>query len=161
VHVDDGMAERGVALDDGGCDLLRFVGGVVEKLNFEPVAGIVHCADGFEQTVDHELLVVDGQLHGDAGQFREMAKGGGIVVFPVLEIDIDELVTVHTVNGQNEHHSEIWKEQRQIKGVPAIEALECLVGVLHFEKVAQAVLGCEEGQERRYRQTARQSGGEI
>jgi hypothetical protein len=44
----DGVAESGVAGDDGRRDLLSFVGGVVEDLDFEPVLWVLHGADGFD-----------------------------------------------------------------------------------------------------------------
>ena len=72
MDVHDGVAESGIARDDGGSDLLGFVGGVVEDLDFQLVARVFHGADGFDEAIDHKLLIEDGQLHGDARQFFEM-----------------------------------------------------------------------------------------
>ena len=76
VNVDDGMAERGVAVDDAAGHFLGFVGGVVENLDFELLARIFNGADGFDQPVDDKLLVEDGQLDGDAGAVRRSAAAG-------------------------------------------------------------------------------------
>ena len=51
-------------------DLDGFVGGVVEQLDFKPVAGVIDAADGVEQAVDDELLVINGELDGDEGKCR-------------------------------------------------------------------------------------------
>ena len=58
----------GVALDDGAGNLGGLVGGVVEDLDFKAVAGVVEAAAGFEQAMDDELLVEDGELDGDEGE---------------------------------------------------------------------------------------------
>ena len=58
---------RSVAGDDGAGDVDGFVGGVVEELDLEAVAGIVETAAGFDEAVDDELLVEDGELDGDEG----------------------------------------------------------------------------------------------
>ena len=62
MNVDDVVAERGIAVDDGGGDLPGFVGGVVEDLDFELLARILHGANGFDQAINDKLLVEDGQL---------------------------------------------------------------------------------------------------
>ncbi len=76
VNVDDGVAEGGVAVDDGRGDVCGFVGGVVEDLDFELFARILHGADGFDEAVDDELLVEDGQLDGDAWAAQRNAAAG-------------------------------------------------------------------------------------
>ncbi len=70
VDVDDGVAEGSVAIDDFCCDLLGLVGGVIEDLDFKAVARVFDGADGFDEAVDDELLVV----HGGAGWSREAAR---------------------------------------------------------------------------------------
>ena len=81
VEIVDGLGGEafgagGVAGDDGGGDVFGFVGGVVEDLDFEAVAGVVETADGVEEAVDDELLVEDGELDGDEGQVRGAEAGG-------------------------------------------------------------------------------------
>ena len=59
VDIDDGMAEGGVAVDEGRSDLCCFVGGVVEYLDLQLFARIFHGADRFKEAIDHELLIKD------------------------------------------------------------------------------------------------------
>ena len=54
----------------------RLVGRVVEHLDFEQLARIVHLADGVDQPVRDVHLVEDRQLDGDARQHRA-ARGSG------------------------------------------------------------------------------------
>ena len=57
-------------------------------------------ADGFEQAVDHELLVEDGQLDGDARQFGEVCRRvRAVVVLAVLVVEIDQRVAVDAVDA--------------------------------------------------------------
>ena len=49
------------------------VGGVVEDLDLEEVAGVGEAAGGVDEALDDVLFVVDGELDGDAG---EVAGGG-------------------------------------------------------------------------------------
>jgi len=51
------MPERGVALDHAPRDIDGLVGGVVEQLDIQFIFRIFHPADGFDQPVDHVLLV--------------------------------------------------------------------------------------------------------
>jgi len=161
VHVDDGVAEGGVTLDDAGGYLLGFVGGVVEKLNLKLVGGVLHGADGFYQPVDDELLVVDGQLHGDARQFGEVASRLRIVVLLVLEIEVDQCIAVNAVDRKEDHDRKVGEQQRCIETVPAVEALEGLVGVLRLEEVAPAGLRGEECQIERRSQPKQYAGDQI
>ena len=55
----------------------RFVGGVVEHLDLEQLARVVHLADGVDQPVGHVHLVVDRQLHRDDGQRVSVPAGTG------------------------------------------------------------------------------------
>jgi hypothetical protein len=156
MDIDDGMAERGVALDDFCGDLLGFVGGVVENLDFQAVARVVDGADGFDEAVDDKLLIVHGELDGDAGQLREVLGRIGIVVFAVLEIEVDERVAVQAVDGEQDHDGEVRDEERGVKGVPAIEVVEggvCPLVAPVMEGLGEAVLwregyGCQTGEVR-------------
>ena len=71
-----GCPEGRVAVDDGRGYLLGLVGGVVEDLDFQLFAGIIHGADGFDEAVDHELLIEDGELDGDPGKLDRSGDGG-------------------------------------------------------------------------------------
>ena len=162
VDVDDGMAQRGVAVDDGGGNLAGFVGRVVEHLDFELFARIFHGADRLNQAVDDELLVEDGQLHGDLRQLVKMARRIGVVVLAVLEVEIAHRVAVDAVDRQHNHDREVGQQQSQVEPVPVVKSLEGLVGVLHLQVVAQPVLR-GEGEERRgmMRQETEQAGRKI
>ena len=140
MNVNDGMAEGGVAVDDGGGDCRGLIGGVVEDLDFELVRRVLHGADGLNEAVNDELLVEDRQLDRDARQLREMPRRVGVVVLLVLEVLITHRVAVHAVEGKQNHHREIRQQHAGVEEIPVVKALEGLVGVLHFEVVAQAVL---------------------
>ena len=146
MDVDDVVAEGGVAVDDGRGDLLGLVGGVVEHLDFELLARVLDGADGFDEAVDDELLVEDGQLDGDRGQLVEVPGRVGVVVLPVLEVLVAHRVAVDAVEGEENHHREVGQQHAGVEEVPVVEALEGLVGVLHFEVMAEAALR-REGKE--------------
>ena len=94
---------------------LGFVGRVVEHLDFELFARVLHGADGLDEAVDDELLVEDGQLHGDAGQLVEVAGRVGVVVLAVLEVEVAQRVAVDAVDGQHDHDREIGEQQRRVE----------------------------------------------
>ena len=52
----------------------RFVGGVVQDLDLEVGGGVGEAAGRVDEALDDVLLVVDGELHGDAGW---VGRGGG------------------------------------------------------------------------------------
>ena len=56
----DVVSHGGVALDHAASDFDGLVGGVVEHLDLQPVAGIFHFADAIHQAIDDVLLVEDG-----------------------------------------------------------------------------------------------------
>ena len=70
-------------------------------------------ADGLDQPVDHKLLVEDGQLNRDPGQFVKVPGRVGIVVLAVFEVVIAERVAMDAVDRQHDHHREIGQQQRQ------------------------------------------------
>jgi len=147
VNVDDGVAESGVAFDDSARDLDGFVGGVVEDLNFELAGGVVHLATGFDETVDDELLIKDGELDGDQGQFGEVRRRFLRGILLMLVVEIDKLITVDAVEGEHDHYGEIGNQQEGIEAVPAIEMLEGLVAIMGAEVVLEAVgAGQPEGE---------------
>src|SRR5208283_1305574 len=150
VNVDDVVTERGVTLDDGGGDIARLVGGVVEHLNLDLLARVLHGADGLDETVDDKLLVEDGQLDGDGGKLEKMAWRIGFVVLAELEVVVAHGIAVNSVDGEKDHHHEIRNQHAGIEEVPVVEPPEGLVGVLHLEVVAETTLrsqGQEEGSE--------------
>lgn len=70
-----------------------FVGGVVENLDLEAVAGIVEGGDGVEEAVDHECLIEEGELDGDLGEVVEVRELFGFVLamMPVVPEDFDSV----------------------------------------------------------------------
>ena len=148
MQVNDVVAESAVAVDDELGDLLGFVGGVVEDLDFEEVLGIFEAADGVDEAVDDELLVVDGELDGDAGELVEAAGGlvGGVLA--VVVVLPDQLVAVQSVDGEHDHDQEIGGEEEGIEGeeLPVVEVLEGVVAVVCAEVVAEVVLHKEEAE---------------
>jgi hypothetical protein len=136
------VALNDLAGDDGG-----LVGGVIEDLDLEAVAGIIQTATGVDEPVDDELLVKDGQLDGDEGKLAFGKLGGGLIplggVLAVAVLEPDQLIAVHAVEGEDQHDDEVGNKQADIEGVPAIEVLEGAVGVVGAPVVTEA-LGDEE-----------------
>ena len=121
---------------------LRLVGRVVQNLDLQPIPGVLHRAHGFNQAVDDELLVEDGQLHRHHGQLVELPGRAGIVILLVFEVPVAQRVAVHAVKGQHDHHREVGKQHRGVEKIPVVEAGEGLIGLL-LEVVAQRVRGEE------------------
>ena len=140
VNVNDGCPERRVAVDDSAGHLLGLVGRVVEHLNFELFARILHGANGLDQPVDDKLLVEDGQLDGDAGQLVEMPRRIGIVVLAVLEVVVAHGVAVNAIERQHDHDREVGQQHRRIEPVPVMRHLGEGVVQHRLQIVAQAVL---------------------
>ena len=120
VEVVDGLRGEavgagGVAGDDGAGDFDGLVGGVVEELDLEAVAGVVEAAAGVDEAVDDELLVVDGELDGDEGElvFGEVRGrlGRTWLRCAVAVVEPDELVAMDAVERQDDHHDEVRDEQ--------------------------------------------------
>ena len=53
---------------------------------------------------------------------------GGVLA--VLVVEIHELVAMHAVERQDDHHDEVRDEQRGVEPVPAVEVLEGVVAVV-------------------------------
>ena len=59
VMVADRVSKRCITLHYRVCHLDRFVGRIIEHLDIQLVARILHFADCIYQTIDHELFVED------------------------------------------------------------------------------------------------------
>ena len=70
MDVADRNAQALIALHAIARHFLRFVGGIVEHLNFEQFARIIELRDRFHQPLDHVALVVNRKLHGDFAATR-------------------------------------------------------------------------------------------
>ena len=97
-------------------------------------------ADGFDEAIDHELLIEDRQLNRDPGQFLEMLDRVGVVVLPVFEVEIARAVTMHAVDRQHDHHEEIGNQKRRVKPIPIVAHRGERVGEQYLHLVAEAVL---------------------
>jgi hypothetical protein len=94
----DGIALGGPFLAGTAGDFGRVVGGIVEDLDLELVEGVVEEAGGLDDALGDVVLVVHGELDGDAGEVGELA-GGFVGVVAVLAIEVDEDVAVQAVEG--------------------------------------------------------------
>jgi len=119
-------------------------------LNFEAVARIVQTAAGVEQAVDDELLVVDGQLDGDEGQVFFGEGGGWFVgvrfVALVAVVQPDQLIAVNAVERQDDHDEEVWHQQADVKGIPAVDVAERVVRIVRLPVVPEAMRSQEQGE---------------
>ena len=133
VNVLDRRSRGRIASNNGPRGLLGLVRRVIEQLDLQAVARVIECADACEQALDHELLVVDGQLNGDARQLVEAVGrlSGGIAA--IFEVGIDELVAMHAEEGKRQHHQEVGNEQREVEGIPAIQVLVRRVRVVRLQ----------------------------
>ena len=141
VDVDDGCPKSGVAVDDGGGNIRGFIGGVVENLDFELFARVLHGADGLDKAVDDELLVKDGQLDSDARQLSELPGRVGIVVLPVLEVLVTHGVTVNAIEGKQNHHREVGQQHAGVEDIPVVMHRGERVAEHHPQLAAQKALG--------------------
>ncbi len=73
------------------------------------------------------------ELFEERGRFL-----GGVLA--VLVVEIDELVAMQAVEGQDDHHDEVRDEQRGVEPVPAVEMLEGMVAVVVTKVVAEVIL---------------------
>ena len=68
----------------------------------------------------------------------------GIVVLTVPEVLVTHRVTVNAVERQHNHHGKVGDEHQRVKGIPVVEAFECLISILRFEVVTPAGLRREK-----------------
>src|SRR6185437_14934998 len=101
------VAERGVAGDDARGHFLGLVGRVIEDLDFELFARILHTADSLNEAIYDELLIENGELNGDMWKLVEEARRIGIVILTEFVIAIAEGVAVDAVDRKQDHHREI------------------------------------------------------
>ncbi len=134
------MPQRRVTLHNARGHLGCFVGRVVQHLNLELFARILHRAHGLNQPVDDKLLIEDRQLHRHQRQIVKVHRRVRVVVFAVLVVDVAECVAVHAIEGEHNHYCEVGKQQRQVEPVPVVEPFEGLVRVLHLQVVAKPIL---------------------
>ena len=136
--VTDRVSQSCVALDQSSHHVHSLVGRVVEYLDVQFLAGVLHAADTVDEPVSHVLLVEHWQLHGDRGQVLELGRRcpGTVPALPVVQVDED--VAVHTVGGQQDQDHKVGDEQGKIEGVYLIQALKGLVQEVLAQVLADA-----------------------
>jgi hypothetical protein len=92
-----------------------FVGRIVQDLDFEQLARIVEPADGVDQPIRDVHLVVDGQLDGDGRKDREGSGGHGLPIL-VLHVEVDQVIPVPPVHGENDEDEKVSREDQRFKG---------------------------------------------
>ena len=110
---------------------------------------IVQPADGIQQPLDHELLIEDRQLYGDARQIAKWLAGSVVRFFSLLVIKIDQHVAVHAVRSQQNENDEVGNQQRQVEAVGLVKSLESGVEKVLADVLPNAVLGRETWPKRR------------
>ena len=96
-------------------DAARLVGRVVEHLDFEQLARVVDAADRLDQPVGDVHLVVERQLNRDDRQRVERRAGLRLLV-PVPHVQVDQVVPVPAVDGENDQDEEIRGEREGFSG---------------------------------------------
>jgi hypothetical protein len=124
VVIGDGVADRGVTLDQVAHHLDGLVRRVVEHLHVQLVLGIFQTADAVEQAVGHVLFVEDRKLHRDARQIFEAGGRLDRALLPVLVVKINQYVAMQTVGRQQDQNHEVGNQQCEVESVGMIEALE-------------------------------------
>ena len=79
-------------------DADRVVGGVVQDLDLQLIAGILDGAGGFDDPLDDVSFVEDGKLDGYGGQLMEMTGRLGMLAV-VAVVDKDEEIAVKSVKN--------------------------------------------------------------
>ncbi len=115
MHVRDVDPLRRVAAHRALRDARRLVGGVVQHLDLEQLARIIDLADRVDQPVRDVHLVVDRQLDGDRRQLRERRARHRHLVL-VLHVQIDQVVPVPPVHGENDENEEICAQDQGFAG---------------------------------------------
>src|SRR5262249_11096138 len=122
--VGDGVAGGGIAFYQFLGDANRLVGGVIEHLDVELLFGVVKPAHRVQQSLDDELFVEDGKLHGDAWQLGKTPRRLGGAVPLVLVVEVNQHIAVDSIGRQQDEHREIGDQEQNVEGVGVIQALE-------------------------------------
>ena len=71
----------------------------------------------FQKALHHVAFVVDGQLHGHAGQFLESPGWFRQKLLAAFQVGSDDLVAVQSIKGEHHHDGEIGDQQRPVEKV--------------------------------------------
>ena len=116
MHVSNVHAACSVPADSQLSNLGRFVGRIVQHLDFEQLARIVHLADRIDQPVRDVHLVEDRQLNRDRRQGLQRRQRLGHVPL-VFHVKIHKVVAVPAVDGQDAKHEKVRDENQRISQV--------------------------------------------
>jgi hypothetical protein len=86
---------------------------IVQHLNLEQLPRIVDLADDVDQPIGDVHLVVNRQLDGDSWERLERAGGHGLPPL-VLHVQINEIVAMPPVDGQNDQDEEVRAENQRL-----------------------------------------------
>ncbi len=130
VMVADLVTQGRITLHYAACNFHGFVRRVVEHLNVQLFARVIQFADRLHQAVDHELLIENGQLDGNAREFLKMGFRLADRILAVAVIHPDELVSVEAIAGQNDEDNKVRHQQQHVEAVGLIESLESGIRLL-------------------------------
>ena len=112
VQVRDVEAARGVPAHRQLGNLGRLVRRVVQDLDLEQLARVIHLADRVDQAVRDVHLVVDRAAGRDPRQLGERRRRERRVrgLVPVLHVKINEVIAMPAVDGQDAQDEEVQNE---------------------------------------------------
>ncbi len=106
---------------------MGIVGGIVQHLDLQQLARVLHLADFFEQPLHHVALVIQRKLDGHVRKLGEARGGLGRAIALVLEILPDHLEAVAAVKRKNNQDREIGNQQRPIEKLQTMNARKGIV----------------------------------
>ncbi len=117
MDVRDIEAARRVTPDRQFGDVGRLVGRIVEHLDFQQLARVIHLADRVDQTVRHVHLVVNRQLDRDPRQFGERRRRQRRIrgVAPVFHVKINDVIAMPAVDRQDAQDEKIQNEDECLR----------------------------------------------
>ena len=81
--------------------------------------GVVQPGHRFDQPFHHKQLVVDGELDGDRRELGELLFELGLSI-PVSEVEVDQLIAVQPVDGQDSQYDKVGNQDGEIERVQAV-----------------------------------------
>ena len=127
VMVFDGEPQGAIALHQRRGKWSGVVGGIVQHLDLEQLAGILDAGDLVDEPLDDVPFVEDGQLNGDRRQLREAPGRLAGSLLAVLEVSADDLVAMHPVNRKHGQDGEVRNQNRPVEPTQLMDAAEGVV----------------------------------
>ena len=116
VNVEAGLTKAFHALPGQKSGL---VVGIVQNLDLQQVPGVVQPGHRFDQPFHHKQLVIDGKLDGYHRELGEFLLESRLSV-PVSEVEVDQLVAVQPVNGQDSQYDKVGNQDGEIERVQTV-----------------------------------------